>query len=242
MAGQGSHHVPLQILFEDHHVLAVAKPARVLTAGDDTGDETLLAMAREYHSARQAPGKKGYLAPLHFLDRPVSGVVLFALSSKAAARVTAQFRERRITKVYWAIVEGEPAAGEGVVLGDWLLKDPETNVTTAVTPGTPGAKASRLSYRLLARRGDLSLIEVRPETGRSHQIRVQLASRGLPIFGDRKYGAASSWDGMIALHALTVTFAHPVGKHPVSVAAPLPASWRGVWPSAMPGGVDVQEA
>ena len=228
---------PLDILYEDGHCLVVVKPPRVLTASDRTGDETLLARARAFHAARQAPGKKGYVAPVHMLDRPVSGVVLFALSSKAAARLSDQFRSRRTGKVYRAVVEGDPPAAAGV-LEDWLLKDRDANVVTVVPPGTAGAKPCRLAFRRLARAGALTLLEIRPETGRSHQIRVQLASRGLPIYGDVKYGASRGWDGVIALHALSLTFDHPVRKTPVTVTAPLPESWRAIWPGELP---DVQE-
>jgi len=235
--GTDSPPAPLAILYEDRHCLIVAKPARLLTASDKTGDQTLFALARAYHLGRQADGKKGYFAPLHFLDRPVSGVVMFALSSKAAARLSAQLRERRVDKVYLAIVEGAPLGPAGV-LEDWLLKDHQANVVTAVAQGTPEAKKSRLAYRLLARRGGLSLLEIRPETGRSHQIRVQLASRGMPIYGDRKYGASVSCGGQIALHARAVTFEHPVQRTPVTVTAPLPANWDEIWPRI----TDVQEA
>ena len=228
---------PLDILYEDGHCLVVAKPPRLLTASDRTGDETLLARARAFHAGRQAPGKKGYVAPIHMLDRPVSGVVLFALSSKAAGRLSEQFRSRRTEKVYRAIVEGAPAQPSGV-LEDWLLKDRDANVVTVVPPGTPEAKPCRLAFRRLAQAGGLTLLEIRPETGRSHQIRVQLASRGLPIYGDVKYGASRGWDGVIALHALSLTFDHPVQKTPVTVTAPLPDGWRKIWP----GDLDVQEA
>jgi 23S rRNA pseudouridine1911/1915/1917 synthase len=214
----------LTILYEDKHCLVAAKPARLLTASDETGDETLLAQARAYHFARQAPGKKGYLVPVHFLDRPVSGAVIFALSSKAAARLGAQLKGRAMEKVYCALVEGKAPAPSGE-LSDWLLKDHDANLVTVVPPGTADAKACKLAYRVLAEHGGLTLLEVRPATGRSHQIRVQLSSRGMPIFGDVKYGASAPWDGRIALHAWSVTFAHPVGQAPVTVTAPVPPYW-----------------
>jgi 23S rRNA pseudouridine1911/1915/1917 synthase len=196
----------LQVLFEDRHCLVVAKPARLLTASDKTGDETLIGLARAYNASRQAEGKKGYLAPLHFLDRPVSGVVMFAQSSKAASRLSAQLREGRIEKTYLAVVCG-PAPGAAGLLEDWLLKDKAENVVTVVPPGTALAKPCKLGFRRLGARGEHTYLELSPKTGRSHQIRVQLASRGMPIFGDKKYGAPAAWDGMIALHARRVRVA-----------------------------------
>jgi 23S rRNA pseudouridine1911/1915/1917 synthase len=227
----------LRILFEDNHCIVVAKPARVLTASDKTGDETLLEMVRAYNAAQQVEGRKGYLVPLHFLDRPVSGIVLFARSSKAASRLSAQFREGRIEKVYNAIVEG-PAPARSGLLEDYLLKDRKENVVTPVAPGTAGAKASRLSYEQLGvdRASGRTWLEIRPKTGRSHQIRTQLASRGMPIYGDRKYGALHGWDGVIALAAVAVTFEHPVTKAPVALRCPVPDYWFDIWPR----GNDVQ--
>jgi 23S rRNA pseudouridine1911/1915/1917 synthase len=227
----------LTVLFEDNHCLVVSKPPRLLTASDKTGDETLIERARAYNAAQQADGRKGYLAPLHMLDRPVSGAVMFAKSSKAASRLAEQFRAGRISKVYNALVEGRAPAPEGV-LEDWLVKDRRTNVVTPARRETPGAKACRLDYRVLGAAGGLTWVEVRPRTGRSHQIRVQLAARGMPIYGDTKYGASCGWDGVIALHAVAVTFEHPVSKAPVTVRAPLPPAWRELWP----GELDVQEA
>lgn len=223
----------LRILYEDHHCLVVDKPARLITASDKTGDDTLLELARAYHFARQAPGKKGYLVPLHFLDRPVSGVVMFALSSKAAARISEQFRKGLVHKVYRAIVEGAAISAAVHSVDSYLLKDRDRNVTTVVPAKTPGAKASLLTYQSLGQRGPLSLLEVRPKTGRSHQIRVQLAQSGLPIYGDVKYGASSLWEHQIALHALAVTFTHPVAKTAVTVSTPPPAIWQTIWPGVL---------
>ncbi len=219
----------LHVLYEDRHVLAVLKPARLLTASDKTGDATLLELARAYHGGKQEEGKKGYLVPLHFLDRPVSGVVLFAVSSKAASRLSAQFRAGTIHKTYRAVVEGAPATPAAEV-EDWLLKDEAENTVRAVRSGTPGAKHCALGFRQLAQHGGLTLLDVQPHTGRSHQIRVQLSSRGLPIYGDVKYGARHGFDNMIALHAYRISFDHPVTKERVTLTAPLPAAWAGFWP------------
>lgn len=229
--------VPFTVLFEDNHCLVVAKPSRLLVASDDTGDETLLGLLRAYNAANQAPGKKGYVAPLHFLDRPVSGVVMFAKSSKAASRLSEDFRSRRIEKVYRAIVEGSPRETDAV-FDDWLLKDKDANYVKVVAPHTAGAKPCQLRCRALAHQGHLSLLDIQPHTGRSHQIRVQLSTRGMPIFGDTKYGATRPWDGAIALHARRVTFNHPVSKDRLTVEAPLPSAWEELWPRI----TDVQEA
>lgn len=223
--GRGVLKLSLDILFEDRHCIAVAKPARLLTASDETKDQTLLELVRAHNASKQAEGRKGYLVPIHFLDRPVSGVVVFAASSKAAERLNKQFRERGVTKIYYAIVETTRTVEPGTV-DSYLLKDRDTNIVKTVDAKTPGAKHCLLSYRALCQGRNHALLEVKPETGRSHQIRVQLSSRGLPIFGDKKYGAASSWEGAIALHAKSLSFVHPVEKTPVVIEAPLPPAWE----------------
>lgn len=217
----------MKILFEDKHCLVVHKPARLLTASDKTGDETLVQLVRAYHSARQDAGKKGYVAPLHMLDRPVSGVVMFAVSSKAATRLAEQLRRGKVEKIYRAVVEGQAPAAQGE-LTDWLLKDHKNNVVRSVPQGTQDAKLCRLDYRVLGFTATgLTVVEIRPKSGRSHQIRVQLASRGMPIYGDRKYGARGDWRrddlaGVIALHAVSLTFAHPISKEMLTIESPIP--------------------
>ena len=216
----------LEVLFEDNHCLAVVKPARLLVAGDETGDETLLGRAKAYLKRKYAKPGEVYLGLVHRLDRPVSGVVLFARTSKAAGRLAEQFRTGSAQKVYHALVETPPNPSEGE-LHDWLFKEEDRNVSRAVPQGTPGAKECRLLYRVLERRGDgLTLVEVTPLTGRSHQIRVQLGRRGCPIVGDAKYGARRGFeDGAIALHAARLTLEHPVRREPLVVACPAP--WAG---------------
>jgi 23S rRNA pseudouridine1911/1915/1917 synthase len=229
----------LEILYIDQHVVVVAKPARLLTASDKTGDATLLAKVRAWNAARVGEGKKGFVAPLHFLDRPVSGAVAFALSSKGASRLAAQFRERTIEKVYWAIVEeGKAALPAAGTLKHWLAKNRDANVSEIATPGAPGARACELSYRVLARAGGLALLAVEPKTGRSHQIRVQLAERGAPIVGDAKYGAREGFGGAIALHARRLTFGHAVTGARISAEAPLPDAWQPL----LARGLDVPQA
>ncbi len=215
----------LEVLFEDNHCLAVLKPARVLTAGDRTGDVSLLEMAREYLKEKyQKPGNV-FVGLVHRLDRPVSGVVLFARTSKAAARLSEQFREGTVRKVYRAIVAGNVADPDGEFV-DWLVKNENTNVVRSVASGSPGARKSRLRFRRLKSANGLTLLEITPETGRSHQIRVQLAVRGHPIYGDKKYGSQHALRGAIALQAAELTFDHPTRHEPVTVTAPDPSSWR----------------
>jgi len=215
----------LDILFEDNHCLAVLKPARVLTAGDRTGDMSLLDMARDYLKEKYHKPGNVFVGLVHRLDRPVSGVVLFARTSKAAARLSEQFREGSVRKVYRAIVEGSVAEPAGELV-DWLVKNEKTNVVRSVKPGSPEARKSRLQFRRMKSGGGLTLVEIVPETGRSHQIRVQLAVHGNPIYGDVKYGAQHAQQGSIALHAAELTFEHPTRREPVTVKAPNPSLWR----------------
>jgi 23S rRNA pseudouridine1911/1915/1917 synthase len=201
----------LTVLYEDNHLLAVLKPARLLTAGDQTGDESLLDQAKAYLKKKYAKPGDVYLGLVHRLDRPVSGVVLFARTSKAASRLSEQFRKGTVRKVYQAVVEGTFLKREGE-LNDWLLKNEQANVVRVVPAGTPGAKSSQLRYRVLETRRGETLVEVNPITGRSHQIRVQLAHAGHPIQGDRKYGAKSGMEGAIALCAVELELEHPVRR------------------------------
>jgi len=219
----------LDTLYEDNHCLAVNKPAGLLSQGDETGEPTLLDAARDYLRERYNKPGNVYVGLVHRLDRPVSGVVLLARTSKAAARLSEQFRKGAVGKVYWAMVEGsvEPDEGEWA---DTLAKDRRRNVVEVVAPASPGGREARLSYRVLGRDARTSTVELRPGTGRGHQLRVQLASRGFPIVGDRKYGAGTTLragDGRyrIALHAREIAFNHPTRREPVRVVAPVPADW-----------------
>jgi len=221
----------LRILYEDNHCLALDKPAGLLTQGDETGEQTLVDLAREYLRTKYNKPGNVYVGLVHRLDRPTSGVVLLTKTSKAAARLSAQFRRGTVRKVYWALVEGVCPE----VLGEWadmLRKEEERNLVRVVPAGTPGGKVARVAFRVLE--SDLStatsLLELRPATGRGHQLRVQLASRGMPIVGDLKYGARSNLlalDGRprVALHALELTFKHPTREEELSVTAPVPADW-----------------
>src|SRR5207253_9054748 len=178
----------LVILYEDNHCLAVAKPAPLLTQGVPPGIPTLETLAKAYVKERYNKAGRVYLGVPHRLDRPVSGVVLFARSTKAAQRLAEQFRQRQVRKVYWAVVEGDVAPEEGD-WQDWLLKVREEARSEIVAVEAPGAKSAALHYRVLQRLDGGTLLEVEPQTGRSHQIRVQAASHGWPVLGDALYGA-----------------------------------------------------
>jgi 23S rRNA pseudouridine1911/1915/1917 synthase len=223
----------LTVLYEDNHCLAVAKPAGLLTQGVPPSIPTLEVMAKDY--LKQKYGKLGrvYLGIPHRLDRPVSGVVLFARSTKAAQRLAEQFRLRKVRKIYVAAVEGDVQPDEGK-WEDWLLKVQDESRAELATAETPGARPARLHYRRLQVIPDGSLLEFELETGRMHQIRVQAAARGLPIRGDYLYGARLPFgppadlprDRAIALHARRLTFLHPIKYEPITVTAPFPSYWE----------------
>lgn len=215
----------VEILYEDNHCLVLDKPARLLTMGDATGEATLLDWGKDYLKRKYNKPGAVFLGVVHRLDRPVSGVVLFARTSKAAARLSEQFRVRRVEKVYRALVTGNVPTRK-TVLQDWLWKDPGRNVTQVVPPMTPGAQQAALSVECLSTSRKVSRVEVRPVTGRSHQIRVQLASRGWPILGDGKYGSPIRLGGEITLHAYELTFAHPTTKEEITVTAEEPKAWE----------------
>jgi 23S rRNA pseudouridine1911/1915/1917 synthase len=214
----------LDVLYEDNHLLAVNKPAMLPTMGVADDRPSLLAAAKEYIRRKYHKPGNVYLGIVSRLDAPVTGVVLLARTSKAAARMTKQFRERDVEKVYWAIVEGvvEPANGH---LIDFMRKDERHRRMHVTGPNTPEAQRAELSFRLVRRLAGASLLEVRPVTGRKHQIRVQLSHAGIPIVGDRKYGSTRPFPGGIALHSRRLVIAHPVSKMQLAIEAPLPAAW-----------------
>jgi len=213
----------MEILYEDNHLLVIEKPSGLATMGLADGEETLLTLAKDYVKAKHNKPGNVYLGVVSRLDVPVSGVVVFARTSKAAARLNDQFRDRTAKKTYLALVEGtiEPIAAECI---DRIRED-ERHRKAWITRDLIG-KDSKLSYKRLQRLTSCSLIEIHLETGRKHQIRVQLASRGFPILGDRKYGARCEFPNGIALHAWKLILCHPIGGEALEFVAPLPASWK----------------
>lgn len=218
----------LAVLHADNHVLAVAKPAGLCCVPDASGDPSLLEQAREWVRLTYAKPGAAWLGVVHRLDRPVSGVVLFARTSKAASRLSQSFRGGLCRKQYIAISAAEAGAAEGV-LEQWLIKDEKRNRVEVVLGPGQGARLARTHWRVRARRGGLTLFELEPETGRPHQLRVALASLGAPLLGDLKYGAAGPLpDQSIALHAASLVLPHPTLSTELRVhcQAPLGEPWR----------------
>lgn len=220
-----------RVLYEDNHLIAVSKPAGMLVQGDATGDKTLADWVKQYIKDRYNKPGAVFLGIIHRLDRPVSGVVIFARTSKALTRMNEAFRDQKVGKVYWAITKGRPVELEGKLV-HYLLKDTTKNKTKAyLRPSRRAAKAkkSTLTYKTIGVLGDHSLLEVHPKTGRPHQIRVQLAEMGCPIKGDLKYGdTRPNSDASIYLHCNQLNFIHPVKKEKVhiEVGAPDLQMWR----------------
>ena len=212
----------MTVLYEDNHVIIVSKKAGEIVQGDNTGDVPLLETVKKYVAERYNKPGNVFLGLVHRLDRPVSGVVLFARTSKALSRLSELFRTRALRKVYWAVVANEPAQPEGT-LTHWLTRNEKTNTARAYDREVPGSKKAVLDYKVLARSDRYCLLQIELHTGRHHQIRCQLSKMGCPIKGDLKYGAPrSNPDGSISLHARLLEFEHPVSHIPISVTAPVP--------------------
>lgn len=213
----------MTVLYEDNHIIAVNKTCNEIVQGDRTGDMPLSDMVKAYLKEKyQKPGEV-FLGVPHRLDRPTSGVVLFARTSKALTRLNEMFRSHeRIQKTYWAITEHAPVPPEGR-LEHYLLRKEQQNKSYVVQEGTQNAKLAKLTYRTLGHSDRYYLVEVHLETGRHHQIRCQLSAIGCPIKGDLKYGAKrSNPDGGISLHARSIAFQHPVSKEFIRIVAPVP--------------------
>ena len=212
----------VQPIYEDNHLLIVNKPAGVLVQGDDTGDKPLVEYCKDYIKEKYNKPGAVFLGVVHRLDRPVSGVVVFARTSKALERMNRLFKNRKVQKTYWAIVKRRPRKWEDKLV-HWLQKDGSRNVTTAYDEEREGTQKAELTYRSLGKLNDHFLLEVKPLTGRPHQIRVQLASMGCPIRGDLRYGFSKpNADKSINLHARSLFFEHPVKKEPLMLRAGLP--------------------
>jgi len=230
----------MTVLYEDNHIIAVNKTCNEIVQGDKTGDTPLSEMVKEYLKVKYNKPGEVFLGVPHRLDRPTSGVVLFARTSKALTRLNEMFREKstdrctdrtqntdRISKTYWAIVQGAPKVPEAR-LENYLIRNEAQNKSYIAKPGAKEAKRAVLNYRTLVRGENYTLLEIELETGRHHQIRCQLAAIGCPIKGDLKYGAKrSNPDGGICLHARKIEFIHPVKKEKICIEAPVPND--GLW-------------
>lgn len=220
----------MEVIYEDNHLIAVNKTCREIVQGDKTGDTPLSEILKAWLKEKYAKPGNVFVGVAHRLDRPVSGLVLFAKTSKALARLNEMFRTGDIKKTYWAIVKNSPPAEEGT-LEHWLVRNEKQNKSYAYTEEKPNSKKAILHYKLLARSDNYYLLEVDLKTGRHHQIRCQLAKMGCPIKGDLKYGSErSNKDGGISLHARKAQFIHPVSKEPVEIVASVPddSLWKGI--------------
>ena len=221
----------MEVLYEDNHIIAVNKTCSEIVQGDKTGDTPLSEMVKAYIKEKYNKPGEVFIGVTHRLDRPTSGVVLFARTSKALTRLNEMFKSHeQIKKTYWAIVQGFPKQPEAR-LENWLTRNEKLNKSFIAKPGTKDAKLAVLSYKTLAQGDHYTLLEVELETGRHHQIRCQLAAIGCPVKGDLKYGAKrSNPDGGISLHARQIRFVHPVKKEPVTITAPVPKDFLTIFP------------
>lgn len=213
----------MTVLYEDNHIIAVNKTCNEIVQGDKTGDTPLSETVKAYIKAKYNKPGEVFLGVTHRLDRPTSGVVLFARTSKALTRLNEMFKSHeQIRKTYWAIVQGAPTQPEAR-LENWLIRNEKQNKSYIAQPGAKDAKQAVLSYKTLVKGEHYSLLEINLETGRHHQIRCQLAAIGCPVKGDLKYGAKrSNPDGGICLHARQIAFVHPVSKQDICIVAPVP--------------------
>lgn len=218
----------MTVVYEDNHIIIVNKTASEIVQGDKTGDVPLSETVKQYLKEKYHKPGNVFIGVTHRLDRPVSGLVVFAKTSKALSRLNEMFKNSEVKKTYWAIVKQTPAETEGELV-NYLVRNEKQNKSYAYDTERLGSKKAVLHYRLIARSDNYSLLEVDLKTGRHHQIRCQLAKMGCPIKGDLKYGfPRSNPDGSISLHARHVRFVHPVSKELIDVVAPVPSDnlWR----------------
>jgi 23S rRNA pseudouridine1911/1915/1917 synthase len=222
VAAEHSTPANLQVIYEDNHLIAVNKRVGDIVQGDATGDTPLSEVVKEYLKIKYNKPGNVYTGVVHRIDRPVSGVVLFSKTSKALPRLNKLFQTRDAKKCYWAVVQNRPPKDSDTLV-QYLYKVEKNNKSYALNKPRDDAKRSELTYRLLDQSNDYFLLEVLPETGRHHQIRVQLAAMGCPIKGDLKYGAPrSNANGGIHLHARELQLIHPVSNEPIRLVAPVP--------------------
>ena len=218
----------MQVLYEDNHIIIVRKESGEIVQGDKTGDRPLSEIVKAYIKEAYAKPGEVFLGVVHRLDRPVSGLVVFARTSKALSRLNDMFRKGEVHKTYWAIVKNRPNPQSGT-LTHWLVRNEKQNKSYASLNEKPESKQAQLNYRTLASTENYTMLEVELLTGRHHQIRCQLSTIGCPIKGDLKYGAPrSNPDGSISLHARSIDFIHPVSKQHIHVEADVPdeALWH----------------
>ena len=212
----------MTVLHEDNHLIIVSKASGEIVQGDKTGDTPIGEAVKQYIKEAYAKPGNVFLGVVHRLDRPVSGIVLFARTSKALPRLNKMFSSGEVHKTYWAITSEQPPQPEGTLV-HWLVRNEKQNKSYAYDREVPNSKRAELDYRLIGRSDRYYLLEINLKTGRHHQIRCQLAKIGCPIKGDLKYGAKrSNPDGSISLHARTIQFVHPVSGKDIHVEAPVP--------------------
>ncbi|MBR3342180.1 MAG: RluA family pseudouridine synthase [Clostridiales bacterium] len=213
----------VKVLYEDNHIVVAIKPAGILSQSDGSSAPDMLTILKAYIKEEYSKPGEVYLGLVHRLDRPVAGVMVFARTSKAASRLSEQIRSRKVEKIYRCVVEGV-LEGSGR-LENFIKKDEERNIVSVSDTEKPGYKASYLDYKVLAVKDSLSLVEVKLGTGRSHQIRAQMAHSGYPLIGDQKYGSADKRCKDIALEAYKLSFEHPVKREIITFEAPIPSGF-----------------
>ncbi len=213
----------LQVLYEDNHIIIINKRVGDIVQGDKTGDKPLSEVVKEYIKEKYNKPSNVYLGVVHRLDRPTSGIVLFARTSKALPRLNQIFKDKKAKKTYWAVVKNKPIKDSDTLV-HWLKKNPKNNTSKAYLKEVPDSKKAILDYKVIKKLDNYYLLEVNLHTGRHHQIRVQLSTIGCPIKGDLKYKSArSNKDGGIHLHSRKIEFIHPVKKEKIIITAPLPS-------------------